>query len=180
MKTASDKFGTYGIRDGSEGPRHDPYAFTEITFTPTDESKPKVTLHGGLGEWIKVGENKIMAEWTVVSAQFTELVGKTPDQVEDLCRRPQYPKLYGKKLTIELTINDIRWAIRGLHLAAGKTKSRVLRFTLHRIADTIGKKACEAYGDHIMFSCDSSIGPDSGSESFACESCGWSEDVTYY
>jgi len=41
------------IKRGSEGPRHDPYAYTEITFTFTDPRRAPVTLHEGLGDWLK-------------------------------------------------------------------------------------------------------------------------------
>jgi len=42
---------TIRIKTGSEGPRHDPYAYREITV-----SRPKgsVTLHLGLVEWVAV------------------------------------------------------------------------------------------------------------------------------
>jgi hypothetical protein len=40
------------VKHGSEGPQHDPYSYTEITFYFTDKNKKPVTIHRGLGEWI--------------------------------------------------------------------------------------------------------------------------------
>lgn len=44
-------------RTGTEGPRHDPYGFRELTFSALG-SDPVVTvkLHLGLGEWVEVRE----------------------------------------------------------------------------------------------------------------------------
>lgn len=43
---------TVTFRHGSEGPEHDPYAFTEITFVRTDGIT--VVFHSGLGESCRV------------------------------------------------------------------------------------------------------------------------------
>lgn len=47
--------GSIQIRRGSEGPRHDPYAFTEFTV---ERRGMTVKLHEGLGDWIKVAWTK--------------------------------------------------------------------------------------------------------------------------
>lgn len=44
------------VRRGSEGPRHDPYGYTEITVTTNGDV---VTYHGGLGEWVRVNGVKV-------------------------------------------------------------------------------------------------------------------------
>jgi hypothetical protein len=44
------------VKRGSEGPEHDPYSFTEITFYFTDKSRKPITIHRGLGDWVKRGE----------------------------------------------------------------------------------------------------------------------------
>ena len=40
------------IRTGTEGPRHDPYGYEELTVT--SERCGTVTLHTGLGTWLRV------------------------------------------------------------------------------------------------------------------------------
>ena len=42
------------ITHGTEGPRHDPYAYSEIHFTRRDGIR--VTLHTGLCNWIQFGD----------------------------------------------------------------------------------------------------------------------------
>lgn len=44
--------GSVNIRRGTEGPRHDPYAYEEIIVSRPDGRKVK--LHSGLGEWLEV------------------------------------------------------------------------------------------------------------------------------
>lgn len=46
------------VRHGSEGPWHDPYSFTEITFYFTNPKRKPVIYHGGLAEWVKHGKRK--------------------------------------------------------------------------------------------------------------------------
>jgi|GEM_PF-5603466 hypothetical protein len=50
------------VRRGSEGPKHDPYSFTEITFYFTDTTRNPVTIHSGLGEWVKTGDRHYDAQ----------------------------------------------------------------------------------------------------------------------
>jgi hypothetical protein len=53
MKTSIDLVrGTVRIKTGSEGPKHDPYSYTEYTFEQA--GKPTVTFHAGLGVWLEV------------------------------------------------------------------------------------------------------------------------------
>lgn len=40
------------LRHGTEGPRHDPYAFTEVTVKRADGRE--ITAHTGLALWLKV------------------------------------------------------------------------------------------------------------------------------
>lgn len=40
------------VKRGSEGPAHDPYGYTEVTFTRTDGRV--IVGHFGLAEWVKV------------------------------------------------------------------------------------------------------------------------------
>jgi len=44
------------VKQGAEGPRHDPYAYTEVEFTKTDGTV--VLCHMGLAEWIKVNGSR--------------------------------------------------------------------------------------------------------------------------
>lgn len=180
MQTRQTKQGIFSLLHGHEGPRHDPYSYAEYTFEPKDSSAPRIILHGGLAEWIKIGDKKVVAKWDVLVTQFKDHAGMEPHEVERLLSQPVYDSMRGVRLKIELTVNDIRWIIRGLNYAASKSKSRVFRTVLGRVAYAIGKAACDAHGDHIMFQNESSIGPDSGSESFQCNACGWGDSVTYY
>jgi hypothetical protein len=44
------------VKRGSEGPKHDPYSYTEITFYFTNPKRKPVIYHYGLGEWLKHGK----------------------------------------------------------------------------------------------------------------------------
>ena len=48
------------IRTGSEGPRHDPYAYTEIEIRPRPgHVATSVLIHEGLGTFLRVGDVEI-------------------------------------------------------------------------------------------------------------------------
>jgi hypothetical protein len=47
------------IKRGSEGPKHDPYAFEETTVVSTD-GKVEATVHEGLDVFLKVGNERIL------------------------------------------------------------------------------------------------------------------------
>ena len=74
-------------RTGSEGPRHDPYAYEEITVeTPSGET----TLHMGLGVWLDhnghrikpdFGNNYEASEKELITTIFPKLTGWTMDQI---------------------------------------------------------------------------------------------------
>jgi len=61
------------IKHGSEGPRHDPYSYTEITVTR--ESGATVCIHFGLIEWIEVNGIRSDTEYKVASEIFEEHAG---------------------------------------------------------------------------------------------------------
>lgn len=46
------------VRRGSEGPAHDPYSYTEVTFYFTNKRRKPVTYHGGLGAWVRHGKRR--------------------------------------------------------------------------------------------------------------------------
>lgn len=81
---------TVNMRHGSEGPRYDPYAFTEITVTRNGIS---YTLHEGLGVWLKVDGQIFevsacgMEHEDAVAGKFTEMTGMTPIQWEKAYNR---------------------------------------------------------------------------------------------
>jgi hypothetical protein len=52
---------TIDIRTGSEGPRHDPYHYEEITVTRPDGRK--VVLHQGLAEWMTYFDGRVLREF---------------------------------------------------------------------------------------------------------------------
>lgn len=68
------------VKRGSEGPRHDPYSFTEITFHFTNPKRKPVTYHGGLGEWVQHGKRRFEGERS--RAQFERLTGLSPERAE--------------------------------------------------------------------------------------------------
>lgn len=47
-------------KNGSEGPRHDPYGYQEIVFvTQFENEKPYfITLHDGLACWVELGKDR--------------------------------------------------------------------------------------------------------------------------
>lgn len=47
---------TIQIETGTEGPRHDPYGYEEITVTRPNGDR--VTLHQGLVEWVQVNNSE--------------------------------------------------------------------------------------------------------------------------
>jgi len=99
----------YYRKSGTEGPRHDPYGYTEITARRNGHA---VTLHTGLAVWLKVnGEmfdakitkeqklllNQLTDEWELCTVwdpdhskkefeayivEFERLIGFTPKQME--------------------------------------------------------------------------------------------------
>jgi hypothetical protein len=66
------------IRRGSEGPRHDPYGYIEVTI---DGRNGPVTYHGGLGEWTRAGGNIIEHDPAARDA-FEQATGLTPEQAQ--------------------------------------------------------------------------------------------------
>lgn len=73
--------GTFTIRNGVEGPKHDPYGYTEYTWKA--KNGEKITLHCGMRDILSIGSNKkhIAYEDTgrkIIADKFTELVGISP------------------------------------------------------------------------------------------------------
>lgn len=65
------------IKDGTEGPRHDPYAYREVSVTGT--AAGAVILHSGLGEWIKVNGVAVITEEP--EEEFKRIVGIRPERL---------------------------------------------------------------------------------------------------
>lgn len=70
-------------QSGTEGPRHDPYHFTEYHATVRGV---EVVLHEGLAEWIEVNGRK-PATGRNPRDEFAWLVGYTPEQLEMFASR---------------------------------------------------------------------------------------------
>jgi hypothetical protein len=70
------------VKRGSEGPAHDPYSYTEITFYFTDKNKKPVTIHRGLGEWLKHGKRKYEWDAHCIATKFEELTGLSVRRAE--------------------------------------------------------------------------------------------------
>jgi hypothetical protein len=67
------------IRTGNEGPRHDPYGFTEITFACR---AGVVVVHLGLAEWLKVDGVRVLDR--DCDAAFERITGLSPGRAVDL------------------------------------------------------------------------------------------------
>lgn len=83
---------TVHVRTGGEGPKHDPYHFTEyVAETP----QGRTTLHEGLGAWIACDGEMQRApvgfsdeqEHSFLTSLFEQRVGYTPDQLWRIHRR---------------------------------------------------------------------------------------------
>jgi hypothetical protein len=96
---------TIEITHGSEGPRHDPYAYTEIKVTRADGRWAKI--HGGLGEWLVVGlpvsnalgveERCINGNPEYLRSMFELAVGITPELAEKTVHRMDANRIYHHK-----------------------------------------------------------------------------------
>jgi hypothetical protein len=81
--------GSYvSIKTGSEGPRHDPYAYTEITVHRADGRE--VVLHTGLAEWMTYKDGRVVRrfqdEYKILRSKFEAIVGITPECAEKIPR----------------------------------------------------------------------------------------------
>lgn len=76
------------IKHGSEGPKHDPYSYTEITFTPTHEGGTVYVLHMGLVDWIK-GNGKLIP-CADVAFEFKTRTGLTPEDAQQILIRMKH------------------------------------------------------------------------------------------
>ncbi len=90
------------IETGSEGPKHDPYGWEEVTVTRSNGDE--VTLHSGLGSWVAVnGERFAYAqpitldlidgekeEWRLLCKKFEEVAGCSPDAARKAYGRVRY------------------------------------------------------------------------------------------
>lgn len=74
------------LRRGTEGPRHDPYSYTEVTVVR--DSSPwfqgQVTYHDGLDEWVRVDRNRPIRERP--REMFQRLAGVSPETAENSYR----------------------------------------------------------------------------------------------
>ena len=84
--------GNIKVRMGEEGPKHDPYSFTEYE---TDVNGHRTVFHfGALGSWLKIGHNtKIFFDHQnhfphSVQVEFERLVGRTIESIDDELNRP--------------------------------------------------------------------------------------------
>jgi hypothetical protein len=80
------------FKTGEEGPKHDPYGYTEYSCTVDDQL---ITLHIGLAEWLQVGagskkfhENENHFADGIV-AEFKRITGLDPYGEEERDNNPQ-------------------------------------------------------------------------------------------
>lgn len=76
------KFNHISIRTGSEGPRHDPYHYQELTV---NGRAGKVTLHTGLACWLAVNGMVHGGEEEKLAQTFERLTGVMPWVAERVC-----------------------------------------------------------------------------------------------
>lgn len=75
------------LRYGTEGDRHDPYAFTEVVVE-RDGKKP-IVFHEGLGVELHIGKERTAADYMLAAAYFQILTGMTPIQAMRAYRKAQ-------------------------------------------------------------------------------------------
>jgi hypothetical protein len=84
------------VTTGSEGPRHDPYGWTEIHFTKTDGTEVMLRT-GGLGyDRLFVNGEKVGESYdpdTAMVDKFQELTGLTPMEAEELPEKLEASRL---------------------------------------------------------------------------------------
>ncbi len=68
------------VRTGREGPHHDPYGFTEVTFTRTDGRV--AVIHNGLGVWLKIDGERVEGPEESLEAAFEAFTGMTSRAAE--------------------------------------------------------------------------------------------------
>ncbi len=87
------------IETGSEGPRHDPYGWEEITVTRSNGDE--VILHQGLGCWVSVNGERFSytpviegsnaeEEWRQLGEKFAEFAGCSPEAAHKAYGRVRY------------------------------------------------------------------------------------------
>lgn len=73
------------IKSGSEGPRHDPYSYSEITVTR--ESGSTVCIHFGLIEWIEVNGIRSDCDYETAAEIFEDLAGISVEVAQKVYER---------------------------------------------------------------------------------------------
>lgn len=78
------------IKTGTEGPRHDPYGYEEITVTRPNGDV--ITLHQGLVEWVQVNNSQRHGNRRTASCRkvFEFFAGCTPEVARRAYERVQY------------------------------------------------------------------------------------------
>jgi len=77
------------VETGSEGPKHDPYAYTEVTVRRADGRR--ATIHLGLAEWMNYRDEHGVTRhfddpYAVLRSKFAACVGITPERAERVHR----------------------------------------------------------------------------------------------
>jgi len=88
QETYRDSEGNRGtsieLRCGTEGPRHDPYGYKEITVTRSDGRE--ATLHSGLAEWMTYNDGRVTRRFEdpidILWSKFEACVGISPELAE--------------------------------------------------------------------------------------------------
>lgn len=65
--------GELKVTTGTEGPKHDPYSYSEYTF---NKDGVRYTIHLGLAEWLKIGDEIVSRNYEDSVAKFNEAFGQ--------------------------------------------------------------------------------------------------------
>lgn len=96
MPAVKTSRGTLEIKTGTEGPRHDPYSYTEYSIILPDGRE--VTMHEGLGEYLKVDGEVVTTgydNYHKMLQEFIRLTGIDPHQVEKYRERAKFKRATG-------------------------------------------------------------------------------------
>lgn len=189
MSTRTIKGYEITIKNGSEGPQHDPYAYTETTVTRLKDGNWAI-IHLGLAEWLNLGVGDPSDIRNIQQGiknddpnrliqMFKDHVGIDPQEAEELMYIPT-------PITWRQYWEAIRY-IRQRGPRAWKTFWEIVNFPKHpdseetrwddfKVAYKYAK--CE-FIDHD-FKNESWADGDSGGDAGTCRRCGYSFSHIYY
>lgn len=93
------------VKCGTEGPAHDPYSYTDITFYFTNPRRKPVIYHSGLCEWVHHGKRHYSEHGAYHPAEvFEQLTGMS------VYKARQIPGILEQRMLRALPPKQ-RWAV---------------------------------------------------------------------